>query len=292
MILAVACALTTSACSGPGTADPASDVGASELTSQSRAKPAAPEPLPAGSTFDYQIGGAYPPIPGVDIVSRDRADPPVREKYNICYVNAFQTQPGESRIWSGDNADLILRDSQGRKVPDEVWGEFLLDISSGTKRTRIARIVNGWIDECAAEGFDAVEPDNLDSWTRSGEGRKQLISMSDAVAFSRLLVAHAHKQGLATAQKNANELEHAGKEDIGFDFVLAEECGNTGECSDYANVYGDQLVDVEYTDNPRTAYRTACANIGENASVILRDRLITTPENAAYRYERCGSTGD
>lgn len=52
---------------------------------------------------------------------------------------------------------MILRDLQGRKV----WAEFLPAISSGTKRTLIARIVNGWIDECATVGYDGVEGDQF-----------------------------------------------------------------------------------------------------------------------------------
>lgn len=265
--LAIACALGLSACGGPRTA--------------------APEALPPGSAFDYQIGGAYTPTAGVGIVARDRSDAPVGGKYNICYLNAFQAQPGEASTWSGDDSDLILRDARGREVVDEAWGEVLLDISTSAKRQRIARTVTAWIDGCADDGFDAVEPDNLDSWTRSGHGKDQLLSKSDAVAFSRLLIDHAHGAGLAVAQKNASGLLQAEGDDIGFDFAIAEECGHTDECSDYADVYGDQFVDIEYTDNPRSAYRAACATIGEDVSVILRDRAVSTPDHASYRYERC-----
>jgi hypothetical protein len=31
---------------------------------------------PADGQFDYQLGGAYPPAPGVAIVDRDRSAPP------------------------------------------------------------------------------------------------------------------------------------------------------------------------------------------------------------------------
>jgi Glycoside-hydrolase family GH114 len=40
--------------------------------------------------------------------------------------------------------------------------EIILDTSTAAKRTEIATILNGWIDECADDGFNAVEPDNLD----------------------------------------------------------------------------------------------------------------------------------
>ena len=51
--------------------------------------------------WDYQIGGAFPPADGVGIVARDRTAQPSPDHYNICYVNAFQTQRGERRFWTG-----------------------------------------------------------------------------------------------------------------------------------------------------------------------------------------------
>ncbi|GAB3898943.1 hypothetical protein GCM10029964_084170 [Kibdelosporangium lantanae] len=49
---------------------------------------------PAHATFDYQIGGAYGPPSGVRVVTRDHTAAPAAGLYNICYVNAFQAQPG------------------------------------------------------------------------------------------------------------------------------------------------------------------------------------------------------
>ena len=49
---------------------------------------------PTNGQFDYQIGGAYPPLSSVSIVDRDRSASPVADRYNICYVNAFQTLSG------------------------------------------------------------------------------------------------------------------------------------------------------------------------------------------------------
>jgi hypothetical protein len=84
-------------------------------------------------------------------------------------------------------------------------------------------LVGGWSDGCAADGFAAVEPDSLDSWTRS----RGLLDRADAVALARLLVERAHAAGLAVAQKDAAELTGAGP---GFDFAVAEDCGAYDEC--------------------------------------------------------------
>ncbi|UAJ78148.1 endo alpha-1,4 polygalactosaminidase [Leifsonia sp. ZF2019] len=246
-----------------------------------------PAPPPVNAQFDYQIGGPYTPAASVGIVDRDHTAAPVAGKYNICYVNAFQTQPDDTTTWAGANDDLILRNAKGVKVGDPEWNEYLLDTSTAAKRTRIAAIVNGWIDECATKGFQAVEPDNLDSWTRSKSGGKQLLTKQNNVNLATLLAAHAHQKGLAIAQKNTTELGSAGKNTVGFDFAIAEECQYNTECDAYTSVYGNNVIEIEYTDNPRSAYTQACAAQGKNISVILRDRDVVAKGNSAYRYEYC-----
>nr|BFE52173.1 hypothetical protein GCM10017745_56000 [Saccharothrix mutabilis subsp. capreolus] len=122
---------------------------------------------PAHAGFDYQIGGPYPPAADVRVVTRDHEVAPAPGLYNICYVNAFQVQPGAEAEW---DADLLLRDADGEVVYDGDWGEALLDLRTADKRARVADKVGGWIDGCAAKGYQAVEPDNYDSYTRAPEG--------------------------------------------------------------------------------------------------------------------------
>ncbi|MFI1356252.1 endo alpha-1,4 polygalactosaminidase [Streptomyces sp. NPDC020898] len=226
-------------------------------------------PLHAG--FDYQIGGAYRPPTGVRIVSRDRTAAPAPGLYNICYVNAFQAQPGDERSWP---ADLLLRDANGEAVVDGDWDEALLDIGTAAKRKRIAARVNEWIDGCADKGFDAVEPDNYDSYTRS-DG---LLTADDATAFITLLSRHAHARGLAIGQKNTVELAGLRKR-AGLDFAVAEECGEYDECGEYAEAFDDRVVVIEYTD---TGLRKARAGFGDRLSIVRRDVDVTTPGSAGY----------
>ncbi|WP_333764014.1 endo alpha-1,4 polygalactosaminidase [Streptomyces sp. IBSBF 2390] len=236
--------------------------------------PAAPASVrlpPRGAGFDYQIGGAYPPPKGVRIVSRDRSDSPAPGLYNICYVNAFQAQPAERASWP---ADLLLRDARGRVVIDEDWHEPLLDLRTPRKRERVARRVGRWIDGCAEKGFDAVEPDNYDSYIRS-DG---LLTARDATAFMALVSRHAHARHLAVAQKNTAEL--AGRsERAGLDFAVAEECGQYDECGVYAKAFDDRVVDIEYTDG---GLRSALARWGGRLSIVRRDRDVSTPGSAGY----------
>ncbi len=226
-------------------------------------------PLHAG--FDYQIGGAYRPSAGVRIVTRDRTAAPAPGLYNICYVNAFQAQPGDEESWP---ADLLLRDANGEVVVDDDWDEALLDTGTAAKRKRIAARVNEWIDGCADKGFDAVEPDNYDSYTRS-DG---LLTADDATAFITLLSRHAHARGLAIAQKNTVELAGLRKR-AGLDFAVAEECGEYDECGEYAEAFDDRVVVIEYTD---TGLRKARAGFGGRLSIVRRDVDVTTPGSAGY----------
>ncbi|WP_210491208.1 endo alpha-1,4 polygalactosaminidase [Patulibacter sp. SYSU D01012] len=246
---------------------------------------------PANGQFDYQIGGAYSPVSTVQIVDRDRAAAPVAGKYNVCYVNAFQTQPSEAAWWKAQHDDLLLK-KNGAYVTDPIWkNEIVLDTRTAAKRSAIAAIVGGWFDGCAAAGFQAVEPDNLDSWDRS----KGLVTTANNVALSKLLVARAHAAGLAIAQKNGAEIAPGAKASIGFDFAIAEECQVWGECEDYTDEYGDQVYEIEYVDEGGLPnFQAACAARGAQISIIYRDRAVAPRPPAGapagdepYVYQAC-----
>ncbi|MGW2741643.1 endo alpha-1,4 polygalactosaminidase [Streptomyces sp. NPDC001450] len=234
-------------------------------------KPAAVRLPPRHAGFDYQIGGAYPPPAGVRIVSRDRSDSPAPGLYNVCYVNAFQAQPEERSSWP---ADLLLRDAHGRVVIDEDWNEPLLDLRTPAKRERVAERVDRWIDGCAKKGYDAVEPDNYDSYTRS----RHLLTAADATAFMRLISRHAHARHLAVGQKNTAELAGQRRQ-AGLDFAVAEECGQYDECEVYAKAFDDRVVDIEYTDS---GLRKALARWGDRLSIVRRDVDVSTPGKPEY----------
>ncbi len=239
---------------------------------------------PPGAAFDYQLGGAYPPAPGTRVVVRDRADPPASGLYNVCYVNAFQTQPQEGDWWRAQHPDLLVRDAAGQPVQDPDWtGELLLDTTTADKRSRLVAIVGRWIDGCARAGFLAVEADNLDSWTRS-DGT---LGRDGNLAFARLLSGRTHSAGMAFAQKNTPELAAQGRSS-GFDFALAEECHAYDECDAYRAAYGQRVLDVEYTDNGGIDdFRSACAVDGTRLSMLLRDRDLAAPGKPGHVLEVC-----
>ncbi|BDZ48040.1 hypothetical protein GCM10025867_02810 [Frondihabitans sucicola] len=234
---------------------------------------------PTTGRFDYQLGGGYTPPEGVTVVTRDSTDAPAEGVYSICYVNGFQTQPGVA--WPGS---LILHTASGAPLVDPGWpDEHLIDTSTAAKRDQAASRIGTTITECRDKGFKAVEFDNLDSYSRS----KAALTLDDAVAFAKLLVARAHADGLAASQKNTAELASRGKNDIGFDFVTTEECDRYSECGSFTKVYGKLVYDIEYTDDLRGSFTTVCGRKATPALTILRDRDLVTPKSKAYVYEAC-----
>ncbi|MFI9366262.1 endo alpha-1,4 polygalactosaminidase [Kitasatospora sp. NPDC053057] len=279
LTISTAAVLAVSSCGSPGgTAEPAvttSPPASGGTSASATAAPAVTVP-PVHAGFDYQIGGPYQPPAGVSVVSRDHGASPAPGIYNICYVNGFQAQPDAEQEW---DPDLLLRDRAGNVVHDTTWNEALLDISTDTKRQRIALKVDGWIEECATKGFDAVEPDNYDSYTRSAG----LLSAADAEAYQSLLVAHAHGQGLAIAQKNAAELA-PDRRQLGLDFAVVEQCGTYGECNRYTDAFGDSVFDVEYDEQ---GLRTACTTSGARISIVRRDLGVVPPSDPGYLRQTC-----
>ncbi|MGO1591541.1 MAG: endo alpha-1,4 polygalactosaminidase [Ancrocorticia sp.] len=237
--------------------------------------------LPEAGQLDYQLGGAYDPDDSVHILVRDREEPPLQGEYSICYVNAFQTQPGEESQWS---EELLLKES-GEVYYDPEWpDEALLDTSTEHNREQIVEIASPWIEQCARAGYQAVEFDNLDSYTRT-DG---LLSFGDNLAIAEELVEVAHANGLAAGQKNAAQDSaefHAG---AGFDFAITESCAYYGECAEYSQVYGPLVLDIEYADQVTSAeFQALCTEPESPAGMVLRDRDLLTPDDSAYVFETC-----
>ena len=255
---------------------------AAALCASGCAPAAQPEvPLPPEHAIpDYQLGGAYDPAPEVTLVVRDREAPADPDRYSVCYINGFQTQPGEAGDWPDD---LLLRDGN-EAVSDPDWpDEVLLDTSSERKRSGIAERLAPWIRGCADAGFAAVEFDNLDSFTRS----HGLLTIEDNLALASEIAATAHDAGLAVGQKNAAEAAARAKQEAGFDFAVAEECAAFEECDAFTDVYGGRVIDIEYTDQLPLPFAELCAKNGDPASMILRDRELAQAGNESHTYERC-----
>jgi hypothetical protein len=242
----------------------------------------------AGSGFDYQLGGGYEPPEDAQVVARDSTEEPAEGHYGICYVNGFQTQPGEGETWLDDRPDLLLHDAAGEPVVDPAWpDEYLLDTSTEEKREGIEERLASIISTCNTRGYDAVEIDNLDSWSRSDGA----LTIEDNIALARELAEFAHFMGLAIAQKNGAGYSQRLRDEVGFDFAVTEECMRYDECRDYLDAYEGMVFDIEYLDaeagNSAAAFAAACDDPDRPDSMILRDVALASPGDSGYVRETC-----
>ncbi|CAM3655090.1 endo alpha-1,4 polygalactosaminidase [Occultella aeris] len=153
----------------------------------------------------------------------------------ICYVNA-----GAWEDWR-DDADEFPAEVIGAAYPG--WdGERFLDIR---RLDVLAPLMQARLDACAAAGFDAVDPDNIDSYdTETGFD----LTRADAVTYALWWASAAHERGLAVGQKNAPDL--VGELVDSFDFAVTEDCAADGWCAalgPYLDA-GRPVFAIEYTD--------------------------------------------
>ncbi|HEX6117360.1 MAG TPA: endo alpha-1,4 polygalactosaminidase [Solirubrobacterales bacterium] len=133
----------------------------------------------------------------------------------ICYISAGSWEP--YRADAGEFPKRLL----GRPIAgfeEERW----LDIR---RIGRLRPIIEARMDECAAKGFDAIDPDNVDGYrNRTGfplGGRDQL-------AYNSFVANAAHERGLAVGLKN--DLGQARRLLPYFDFAVNEQCFQYREC--------------------------------------------------------------
>ena len=231
-----------------------------------------------GASWDYQIGGGYEPDDDVDVVVRDRLEQPDADRYSVCYLNGFQTQSSERAWWLERHPDLVLT-IDGDVAVDPDWpDELILDPTGRQRRSELVDIVGAWIDQCADDGYDAVEIDNLDSFTRFPDE----LDEDDAVGYAAALAERGHVAGLAVAQKNTVEL--LGRlDETGFDFAIVEECAAYDECGAFVDAFDGRVLAVEY-DADALAY--GCRT-WPDVSFILRDHDVAAPGDEGYVRETC-----
>ena len=97
----------------------------------------------------------------------------------------------------------------------------------------------------------------------------------------------SHGRVLVIASRNTSDLGRDRVDAIGFDFVAAGECHRFDECAAYARLYGEPVIDIEYSDDLRGMFADACAASDAAASTILRDRDLKKPSGSAQVVDYC-----
>ena len=194
-----------------------------------------------GATWQWQLSGALDPgveaeIYDLDYEHTSPADVSALKQDGrrlVCYVSVGSWE--EFRPDAGDFPDEVLGEVMDG-WPDERW----LDIR---RLDLLQPLLAARMDQCAAKGFDAVEPDNVDGYANNTGFP---LSAEDQLAFNRAVAGMAHERGLSVALKN----------DLGqipdlvdyFDFAVNEECVLYDECGEYRPFTdaGKAVLHVEY----------------------------------------------
>ncbi|MBO0908389.1 endo alpha-1,4 polygalactosaminidase [Arthrobacter sunyaminii] len=224
-----------------GACTPVPDVTA-EVIPEARAEPVSVRWTPSPSdSWQWQLSGALDLTVDADVYDVDYEtatqtdNDTLKEngRHSICYLSV-----GSWEDFRGD-AEQFPETVLGNIVdgwPDERW----LDI----RRTDVLLpIMAARMDTCAAKGFDAVEPDNVDGYVNETGFP---LTADDQVAYNRSVAELAHARGLSVGLKN--DIDQIPELADDFDFAVNEECFRYGECEAYKPFAdeGKAVLHVEY----------------------------------------------
>jgi endo-alpha-1,4-polygalactosaminidase (GH114 family) len=198
----------------------------------------------AGLTWQWQLTSRLDLDLRTDVVDVDlEVGRSVVEYYHsqgtkvVCYISV-----GSYENWRSDAgrfpAEVLGKDYVG-------WsGEKWLDIR---RIDLLAPIMLARMDECAAKGFDGVEPDNMEIHSNDTGFP---LTYQDQLRYALWLAEEAHKRGLAIGQKNAPD-QTKDLVDV-FDFAITEDAfyfGWAEQMLPYIQA-GKPVFVAEYTDLP------------------------------------------
>jgi hypothetical protein len=178
----------------------------------------------------------------------------------VCYMDAGTYEP--ERPDSGD-FPASLKGANVDGWPGELW----LDVrQSGPNYAKLQSIMQARFEVCHQKGFDAVEPDNLDSYENDPGFN---TTAADQLAYNEWLATTAHGLGMAIFQKN--DLDQVQTLQPYFDGILDEECNKYSECDALApyTAAGKPAWDAEYTEDGETTGKFCDADVKANIAGAL-----------------------
>jgi hypothetical protein len=211
--------------------------------------------LPQHLTWYWQLQGApkLKPVAATDIDGFENGAAEVSKlhaagQHVICYVDV-----GTWENWRPDAAKFpkaVLGKSNG--WPGERW----LDVR---RLSVLEPLISARFRMCAAKGFDAIEPDNIDGF-ENDTGFP--ITASQQLSYDRWVAAEGHALGLAVLQKN--DPEQASALQPSFDGVLDEQCNQYAECGSFTPYLksGKPVLNAEYKTSLYPGFCTADGKLG------------------------------
>jgi hypothetical protein len=189
----------------------------------------------------------------------------------VCYMDAGTYEPGRPDS-SQFPAALLGSDVVG--WPGEKW----LDIRpGGPNYATLQSIMSARFAQCQMKGFDAVEPDNIDSYANSAGFN---ATAADQLTYDEWIATTVHGLGLAVFQKN--DLDQVPQLIGDFDGILDEECNKYTECTSLApySAAHKPVWDAEYTDDGET---TAMFCVGDVSAAIVGALYSTALDGSVFQ---------
>jgi hypothetical protein len=146
-------------------------------------------------------------------------------------------------------------------------GELWLDVRpSSPNYATLQSIMQARFTVCQKKGFDAVEPDNMESYTNSPGFP---TTAADQLAYNEWVAQTVHGLGLAVFQKN--DLGQIPTLVSHFDGILDEECNYYSECSALAPYLsaGKPAWNAEYTQDGETTAKFCSADVSAGIAGAL-----------------------
>lgn len=224
------------------------------------------EGLRPGMSWDIQLQAPLDlavPVAALDldpdeVTAAEVAALAARGVTTLCYVSV-----GTVEDWRADAGNFPAA-SIGKAYED--WpGERFLDI----RDPALLPIMRARFERCAAMGFAAVDPDNIDLHINDTGFP---LGPGDVVRYLAALADIAHGLGLGIGQKNAGDLTGALAPLV--DFAVTENCLHDGWCAQMAPLIrqGKPVLAVEYRPvGPAACEGAAAAGL----SVVVKDRRLT-----------------
>jgi hypothetical protein len=196
---------------------------------------------PEDLTWYWQLQGIVnnsEPVQAYDIDGFDNEASEVATLHDkgikaICYVDV-----GTWESWRPDASSFpssVIGAENG-------WpGEKFLDIRA---LSTLEPIMTKRFEMCRAKGFDAVEPDNIDTYEEPATGIP--LTGAEQITYDTWVADEVHSLGMAVLQKNDGDQTSSLK--THFDGALTEECNVYSECSSYTPYLaeGKPVLNAEY----------------------------------------------
>lgn len=242
----------------------------------------AAKPVPAGSSFQWQLDGDFDSTAQAAVYDLDLFDTPAstiaaierRGAQTVCYISVGTLENGrpDAASFPAQAVGAVYP-----QWPEERW----LDIR---RIDLIGPAMQARLDLCRDKGFAGVEPDNVDAYQQQNTGFA--ISEAHQIAYLRWLSDQAHARGLSIGLKNVPDL--AARLQPFFDWALTEDCYDQGWCAELAPFLanGKAVFVTEYSDTA-VNFREVCAVLNpERFTPIYKRRGLDAYRRTCQEFKR------